>query len=450
MAKLLVRLGIAVIGFLVAVPATQAMTIQKVEGPAGVEAWLVEDYTVPMITMDFVFAGGSAQDPAGKPGVANMLSGLLDEGAGDMTSTAFQKALDDRSISVSFDAGRDGFFGDLKTLREDREEAFGLLALALQKPRFDREPIERVRAQIASNIKSDANDPQAAATLAVCAKAFPNHPYGWPLDGTVDSIAAIGRDDLETYRSRVFARDNLKIAIVGAISPKEAGAMLARVFGPLPEKARLTPVADVVPQAGLIAIDQPNPQTLIRFGGPGIKRSDPDFLAAYVVNHILGGGSFSSRLYSEVREKRGLAYSISTTLVTLAHAEAFAGGTATRADRATETIALIKQETARLAAEGPTEAELAKAKSYLIGSYALRFDSSTKIANQILGIMIDNLGIDYVEKRNSLIAAVSIEDARRAARRLFTDGTSMVATVGPAKTTTATADTVGTGSAPQL
>ncbi len=440
MAKLLVRLGMAVIGFLVIIPATRAMTIQKIDGPAGVEAWLVEDYTVPMIAMDFVFAGGAAQDPADKPGVANMLSSLLDEGAGDLQSAAFQKALDERSIAISFDAGRDGFYGDLKTLAEDRSEAFDLLALALQKPRFDSEPVERIRAQIDAGIKSDANDPQTAATLAVCAKAFPNHPYGRPLDGTTDSVAAITRTDLETYRSHVFARDNLKVAIVGAISPKEAGAMLARVFGPLPAKAQLAPVADIVPAAGIIAIDQPNPQTLIRFGGPGIKRSDPDFMAAYVVNHVLGGGSFSSRLYSEVREKRGLAYSISTSLVTLAHADAFAGGTATRADRAPETIALIKEEIGRLAAEGPTEAELAKAKSYLIGSYALRFDSSSKIARQILGIMVDNLGIDYVEKRNDLIAAVSLEDARRAARRLFTDGTSMVATVGPAKTKTATAE----------
>ena len=441
MAKLLVRLGMAVFGLLVIVPASQAMSIQKVAGPPGVEAWLVEDYTVPMIAMDFVFTGGAAQDPADKPGVANMLSSLLDEGAGDMKSAAFQKALDDRSISMSFDAGRDGFYGDLKTLSENRDKAFGLLAAALQAPRFDTEPVERIRAQIAASIKNDANDPQAAATLAVCAKAFPNHPYGRPLDGTVDSLAAISRDDLEAYRSHVFARDNLKVAIVGAISPKDATAMLARVFGPLPDRAQLTPVADIVPQAGIIAIDQPNPQTLIRFGGPGIKRNDPDFMAAYVVNHILGGGTMSSRLYTEIREKRGLAYSISTTLVTLAHADAFAGGTATRADRAPETIALIKDQIARFAAEGPTEAELAKAKSYMIGSYALRFDSSSKIARQILGIMVDNLGIDYVEKRNSLIEAVSIEDARRAARRLFSDGTAMVATVGPAKTKTATAET---------
>jgi len=441
MAKHLVRLGMVLLGLIVLVPASQAMSIQKVPGPAGVEAWLVEDYTVPMITMDFVFAGGAAQDPAGRPGVANMMSALLDEGAGDMSSADFQKAASDHSIMLSFDAGRDGFFGDFRTLSEESGTAFDLLALALQKPRFDQEPTERIRAQIADGIRRDLTDPQTAATLAICARSFPNHPYGQPIDGTLDSVAAISRDDLEAYRGRIFARDNLKVAIVGAISPADASAMLEKVFGPLPEKAALTPVPYIVPASGVLVIDQPNPQTLIRFGGPGIRRGDPDFMAAYVANHILGGGTFSSRLYKEVREKRGLAYSVSTSVVNLAYSDAFAGGTATRADRADETVALLKAEVARFAAEGPTEEELAKAKSYMIGSYALRFDSSSKIARQILGIMIEDLGIDYVEKRNDLIAAVTLDEARRAARRLFSDGTSMVATVGPAKTKTATVET---------
>jgi len=228
--------------------------------------------------------------------------------------------------------------------------------------------------------------------------------------------------------------------MVGAISPAEASALLARAFGPLPLKAELAPIPDTVPAAGVIALDQPNPQTLIRFGGPGIARQDPDFMAAYVVNHVLGGGSFSSRLYKEVREKRGLAYTVSTALVNLDHADAFAGGTATRADRAGETIEIIKGEIARMGAEGPTEQELAQAKSYLIGSYALRFDSSSKIARQVLGIMQEGLGIDYVEKRNDKIAAVTIEDARRVAHRLYGEGPNMVVTVGPEKTKTANAE----------
>lgn len=433
MAVLFVRMGLAVLGLLIVVPASYATKIQRIASPGGIEAWLVEDYTVPMVAMNFAFTGGSSQDPEAKPGVANMLSGLLDEGAGDLDSKAFQAALDDRSIRMGFDAGRDNFFGSLTTLAEESDEAFRLLALAVQKPRFDDEPVGRIRAQIDSNIKSNSKDPETIAMLAMCATAFPNHPYGRPVDGTEATLATIAATDLEAYRQRVFARDTLKVAIVGAIAPQAASAMLDRVFGPLPAKATLTPIPDQAPAGGFVEIDLPNPQSIIRFGGPGLKRSDPDFMAAYLVNHVLGGGSFSSRLYTEIREKRGLAYSISTTLVPMSHAGAVAGGTATRADRADETLGLIKAQLAKFAAEGPTAEELAKAKSYLIGSYALRFDSSGKIARQLLAIMLDNLGIDYVDKRNEQIANISLADAKRVAKRLFETGANTIVVVGPRK-----------------
>ncbi|MCX5512452.1 peptidase M16 [Kaistia algarum] len=424
---------LAVAGLLVMVSAAQATRIQNVVSPGGIEAWLVEDYAVPIVAMNFAFEGGAAQDPAGKPGVANMLSGLLDEGAGDLDSKSFQAALDEKSIQISFDAGRDDFFGTLRMLAEDRDEGFSLLALALQSPRFDAEPVARIRAQLESNIRQSAKDPESVAMEAICAAAFPGHPYGQPVDGTEASVKAITVADLKTYRERVFARDRLHVVLVGAIDAASAGKVLDSVFGGLAAKAVLTPVADVVPAGGDVHIDMPNPQTLVRFGGPGIPRHDPDFMAAYVVNHILGGGSFSSRLYSEIREKRGLAYSVSSTLVPLAHSSAVAGGTATRADRAEETVGIIRDQVKKFAEDGPTADELAKAKSYLTGSYALRFDSSAKIARQLLSIQIDNLGIDYVEKRNDMISAVTLEDAKRVAKRLFANGTDMLVLVGPKK-----------------
>lgn len=431
MPLIVARLGLALLGLVLIVPASYAAKIERIVSPGGVVAWLVEDNAVPVIAINFAFTGGAAQDPAGKPGVANMLSGLLDEGAGDLDSKAYQARLDDLALSLSFDSGRDDFFGSMKTLAENRDAAFDMLALALQSPRFDKEPVERIRAQIESGIKRSADDPEMVAMEAMCASAFPNHPYGQPVDGTEASVQAISADDLKTYRTRIFARDNLKVAIVGAIDPKEAGAMLDRAFGGLQAKAQLAPLPKVEPHAAVVNIDMPNPQTVIRFGGPGIPRHDPDFMAGYLVNHIIGGGTFSSRLYEEVREKRGLAYTISTTVVPLDSASAFAGGTATRSDRADETVGIIRAEIAKMAKDGPTEAELAKAKSYLIGSYALRFDSSTKIARQILGIQLDGLPIDYVEKRNEIIASITIDDARRAAKRLLADGTDLIVRVGP-------------------
>jgi zinc protease len=171
------------------------------------------------------------------------------------------------------------------------------------------------------------------------------------------------------------------------------------------------------------------PQTVVTFGGAGIPRKDPDFFAAYIVNHILGGGTFSSRLYAEIREKRGLAYGISSSLLWLDHTALFMGSTATRAEKTSETVAIIQQEVRRMAEAGPTEEELAKAKAFLKGSYALSYDTSAKIAAQLLQIQIDDLGIDYIERRNAMIDAVTLADTQRAAKRLL-DGGLLMTVVG--------------------
>lgn len=431
MTNLTARLGLALVGLMAIMPASYAMEIQRVVSPGGIEAWLVEDYAVPIVAVNFAFAGGTAQDPADKPGLANMLSGLLDEGAGDLDSKAFQAKLDDLSIGISFDSGRDDFFGTLKTLAENKDEAFSLLAQAVQKPRFDAEPLERIRAQISISINEAKKDPESVASAAIRTTAFPGHPYGQPPEGTVESIAAITAKDLESYRQHIFARDDLKVSVVGAIDAKAVGAMLDQVFGPLPEKGERVAIADVVPKGGKADIDMPNPQTVISFGGPGPRRTDPDFMAAFVANHILGGGTFSSRLYEEVRERRGLAYSVGTMLLPMNHSAGIMGSTATRADRADETVALIKSEMGRLAKDGPTVAELDKAKSFLVGSYALRFDSSSKIARQLLAIQLDDLGIDYIDKRNSLVEGLTLDDVKNASQKYFTTGTDLVVRVGP-------------------
>ncbi|HQF30763.1 MAG TPA: pitrilysin family protein [Hyphomicrobiales bacterium] len=424
-------LGLLVLAALMLRPAA-ATEVQRVVSPGGIEAWLVEEHAVPVIAMDFGFAGGSAQDPEGKTGLANLLSGLLDEGAGDLDSATFQKALEDNSISMSFSAGRDVFYGSLKTLTANRDEAFRLLTLAVNEPRFDAEPIERMRAQIVAGIKANEKDPEELAFDLWYEAAFPDHPYGWRKEGSEASLAAVTAADLAGLRDRMFARRDLKVAVVGDIDAKTLAPLLDEVFGRLPADPDLVAVPEITPKAGArVESEIANPQTVIRFGGVGIKRDDPDFIPAYIANHILGGGSFSSRLYDEVREKRGLAYSVYTFLAPYDHAGAFVGGVATRSDRAGEAMQLIESELKRFAAEGPTEKELAEAKSFLVGSFALRFDTSQKISAQLLAFNLDNLGIDYINKRNALIEAVTIEDVKRAAKRVFGSGGLIVATVGP-------------------
>jgi zinc protease len=401
----------------------QAVEVQKVISARGIEAWLVEEDTVPLIAVSFAFVGGAAQDPARLPGVANMLSGLLDEGAGDLDSQAFQSALDEHSIELSFDADRDTFGGSLKTLVENRANAGRLLRLALTEPRFDPEPVERIRAQIIAGIRSDERDPDNVAGEALAAAAFPNHPYGRPVEGTLETVAAITADDLRTFHGKNVARDNLKIAVVGAINSAELAEFLDEVFGSLPVKANLDLVGNVEPIIGeRIDIAMNIPQTVLLFAGKGLVRSDPDFVPAAIALRILGGGAFSSRLYEEVREKRGLAYSIGFGLRALDHGGLTVGGTKTRADQADRVVDLIESEIARFASEGVAADELAQAKSYLIGSYASRFTTSTRIARQLLAIQLDDLGIDYIERRNDLIASVTVGDIGRVTQRLFGEG----------------------------
>jgi zinc protease len=408
-----------------------AMTIERVKSPGGIEAWVVRDAAVPLIAVDFSFGGGTDQDPKDKAGLASLAASLLDEGAGSLDSKAFQEKLERRAIELSFRANRDAFRGTLRTLKENRDEAFEALRLALNEPRFDSEAIERMRAQTLSQLRRNSTNPNDIASRTWWANAFPNHPYGQPTSGTPETVAAIGVDDLRGYIRRVLARDNLKIAIVGDIDLETAGKLLDSTFGALPAKADLTPVPNVAPQGmgRRVVVELDVPQAVILFGGPGVARSDPDFMAAYVVNHILGGGSFSSRLYSEVREKRGLAYGISTSLVWLKHSAVLLGGTATRADATGETLKIIEAEFKRLATEGPTEDELAKTKTYLKGSFPLGLDTSSKIAAQLVQMQTDNLGIDYIERRPAMIDAITLADAKRAAKRLL-DAGMLVTVVG--------------------
>jgi zinc protease len=411
---------------------SRASTVQRVTSSCGAEAWLVEDYAVPIVALDFAITGGAAQDPAAKGGAAVLLAGLLDEGAGDLDAEAFQQALDDKAIEMSFGGQQDYIDGHVRTLSRHLKRAFELLHMAVKAPRLDAVAIERVRAQIQATIRREANEPNSIAAKAWYAAAFPNHPYGRPLRGTLQSVAAISRPDLEQLHQRLVNRQGLKIAVVGAVNAKELSTLLDAVFGELPAEGRLDPVAySTVHGLGQREIlDLDIPQTTIRFGLPGVARRDRDFVPAYVVNHILGGGVFSARLFKEVREKRGLAYSVHSGLASGDHAAIFAGSTSTKNERALESLKVIEDEIAKLASEGPTADELEKAKKYLIGSYALQFDSSSKIASQLIVIQRDGYDPSYLDERNRLIAAVTVEDARRVAKRLFADQKLLVTIVG--------------------
>lgn len=432
--------AIAVFLVLVAALPARAVEVQRVVSPGGIEAWLVEDHTNPIISFDLTFRGGAALDPAGKEGLANLVSGLIDEGAGDLDSQAFQGRLEDLSIRLSFSAGRDSFSGELRTLTENRDTAFELLRLALTEARFDEEPVARIRSQILAGLARDSQDPRSIVGRTMSKVLFPDHPYGRPVSGTTASVAGLSVADLRRFVAERFARDVLVVGVVGDITAAELARHLDETFGDLPEAAAPAEVPDTVPnaQGGVVVVGRDIPQSVVAFGHAGIARDDPDYYAAYVVNYILGGGGFSSRLYEEVREKRGLAYSVYAYLNPLDHAALVMGGVATQNGRVSQSLDLIRAEWRRMAEAGPSETELRDAKTYLTGSFPLRFSSSGAISGMLVGMQMDDLGIDYLERRNGLIEAVTLEDARRVAARLYDADKLIVVVVGRPDGVTAT------------
>ena len=427
----LVALGTMFTATLFTATPSDAMKIESVKSPGGIQAWLVRHDAVPMFALRFAFMGGSTQDPAGKEGVSNFVSAMLDEGAGDLNAQAFQERMQDLAVRISFEDGKDTFYGSFQTLTANRDAAVELLRLAVNKPRFDNDALERIRNQIVAGIVFAERDPERVAGKAWFAGAFPGHVYGRPSEGSKESAAVISREDLAAFHKRTFARNNLHVVAVGDIDPVALGKLLDTVFGSLPAKAQLADIPRVAATgAGRRIIEMDVPQSVAFFGLPAMARKDPDFMPAFVLNHILGGGGFASRLMEQVREKRGLAYSVYSYIQPYQHTSIFAGGVATKNEAIAQSLDVIRDELRSMATNGPTQTELDNAKNYLTGSYALRFDTNSKIATQLLGLQIEGFGPDYVEKRNGLIEAVTLADVKRVAAKLLKPDDLIVTVVG--------------------
>ncbi|SIT54714.1 Uncharacterized zinc protease-like protein y4wB [Mesorhizobium prunaredense] len=412
--------------------ARAAVNIQEVKSEKGITAWLVEDHTLPIVTLHFVFDGGTSHDPAGKEGLANLMTGLLSEGAGDYDSDTFQVKLDEAGAEMSFNAWPDGIYGSIRLLSKRQEAAFDLVGLAVNRPRFDQGPVGRIRAQLLSGIIANEREPHAIAELAWRRRLYGTHPYSRPPEGTKESLARITPADLSAFHKAAVARDGLHVAVVGDIDAKALSARLDQLFGDLPQKQALAPVPDVTPKLGqwtLVAYALP--QTSLQLAFPGIGRSDPEFYAAQLINDILGGSPFTSRLFQEVREKRGLAYGVSSSLEAYQHSNTLLVATSTRADRAAETLNLIRQVIKELVDTGPTAAELEASKKYLIGAYAIRnLGSSRAISATLVRMQLDKLGIDYIQRRPALIEQVTLDQVRAAAKKLLSAEPAIMG-VGP-------------------
>ena len=406
--------------FSLALPAWADMQIKEVVSPGGITAWLVEDHNIPFTALEIQFRGGTSLDAPGKRGAVNLMTALIEEGTGEMDSRAFAEARDGLAASFGFESGTDSVGVSARFLTENRDQAITLLREALVNPRFDQSAIDRVRAQVLSNIRSSEKDPNTLASNALDRLAFGDHPYGSNGDGTIKTVTAVTRDDIIAAHKGALARDRIYVSAAGDITAEELAPLLDTLFGDLP--ATGTPLPGRAPwqlEPGVTIIDFPTPQSTVLFGHVGIPREDPDFFAAFILNEALGGGQLTARLMSEIREKRGLTYGIGSYLVGKDQAETYLGQFSASNDKVAEAISVLRAEWAKIATEGLTEEELATTKLYLTGSYPLRFDGNGSIASILVGMQMDDLPIDYPVTRNAKIEAVTMDDIRRVAKRLY-------------------------------
>jgi zinc protease len=395
------------------------LPIQRVTSN-GLTAWLVEDHSVPVVSLSWSWPGGAAFDAPGREGTAGLAAALLTEGAGDMPAAAFTDALRDAGIGLSFGAGRDDVDGGFRCLVDALPEAERLARLAMTAPRLDQAAIERLRARAIAGARQALETPRGQAGRAFWATAFPTHTAGRPSGGTAESLAAISADDLRSVLGQQLRRDGLTIAAAGAIKPEALAALMDRLFAGLPAGAPATPATlPAFTSFGQRVIGMDSPQSQAIFGHDGIGARDPQFETAQVVLRVLGGGGFSSRLTESVRVKRGLTYGIGVGLDTGFGGGVLVGSVASDNGKIAEALAVTRDEWARMAADGPNDAEMAEAIAFLTGSLALQFTDSRRIANTLIAMQRNGRPIDWLDGRSDRLRAITRDDAARMARRLL-------------------------------
>lgn len=409
----------------------RAPDVQRVVSDGGIEAWLIEEKSTPVIAVSVLFKGGKAADPARLTGLSSLAAALLDEGAGRYSAERFNEILSEKAIGLSFESAADFFQANMETLRKNKEDGFDLLRLSLTRPRFDRKAVRRMKEQMYAGIKARKGNPDAVAAERWAKLVYKGHPYG-RMTPTERSVRSITRANLRGWVRDRIARDNMIVGVAGNISADELKPLLDKTFAALPAESRVRETPPFVPELsdGIDVLTMDVPQSTALFGHRGIGRNDPDFYAALLLNYSFGGGGFASRLFNEVREKRGLAYSVGTSLSVGKAAPMLTGSVGSDNAKMAGAIEIIREQWEKIARDGLDEQELKDAKTYMTGAFALAFTSSGEVASYLAGMQYYGLGIDYLNRRNDLINAVTLRQAEDVAARMFDAGSLFFVVVG--------------------
>ncbi|NGZ09365.1 MAG: insulinase family protein [Nitrospira sp. LK70] len=388
--------------------------------PNGMTVLVLEQHFLPIVEIHALIKVGSAQDPPEKAGVANLVAGLLDEGTTSRSSKQLAEQIDFVGGSLGAEADEDFTTASARILKKDIDLGFTLLADILQHPAFPKQEFERVRAQILGEITSDNDDPGHVAMKAFNQLVFQNHPYRWPVNGTEDTLGKITLADVQAFYAKEYLPNQVILTIVGDITVEQATALVQAHFGSwkkgmLPPRTVKKPA--VIDKKVVQLIEKDLTQSTIVIGHPGISRTNPDFYAVTVMNHVLGAGGFSSRLMDTIRDKQGLAYGISSHYDARLMPGSFWINLQTRTETTNQAINGVLAEVRTIREAPVSDQELADAKAFLMGSFPLRLDSTTKLAKVLAQVEFFGLGFDYFSQYPKWIERVTKEDVQRVAKQ---------------------------------
>ena len=388
--------------------------------PNGLTVLTLDQPFLPMVTINILVKAGSAKDPEALGGLSSMVAQMLDEGTKTRRSTEIAQQIEFIGGEMNFSAGEDFSTGALRVLKKDIDLGFTLLADVLMNPVFPEREVERVRSEVLGELQGEGDQPAILADKAFDGIVFGRHPYGRPANGTPKSVAQIARKHLVEFHRNHYHPNTTIIAVVGDIREAEALDLIMKYLGawakrnPPPDKI---PSPPVLSQPVVKVIDKNLTQANIVLGHIGIERSNPDFYAVSVMNYILGGGGFSSRLVNRIRDELGLAYDVDSGFQANVMPGSFTVRLQTRNVTAKQAIVSVIQEIKRIRTERVTEQELTDAKAYLIGSFPLRLDTTVKLSALLTLIELHGLGLSYFEDYPKAIAAVTIDDVVRVAQK---------------------------------